>query len=61
MELRNCNILLLYMLLMAIIMTIKRTKQIIRKLRPYVNGKLITGVFEKYFNELEQLINKEEN
>ena len=34
----------------------KRIKQIFRTLRPYVNGRLITPVFEKYFNELEELV-----
>ena len=33
----------------------KEAKKIIKKLRPYVNGRLITGVFEKYFDELEEL------
>ena len=36
----------------------KRIKKIFTILRPYVNGRLITVVFEKYFNELEELINK---
>ena len=38
----------------------KRIKQIFRTLRPYVNGRLITPVFEKYFDELEELVLKRE-
>ena len=37
-------------------MTDKRIKKIFRTLRPYVNGGLITPVFEKYFDELEKLV-----
>ena len=37
----------------------KKMKKLVRTLRPYVNGGLITWVFEKYFDELEELINKE--
>ena len=37
----------------------KKMKKLVRTLRPYVNGRLITTVFEKYFDELEELINKE--
>lgn len=36
----------------------KRIKRIFTTLRPYVNGRLITVVFEKYFNELEELVSK---
>lgn len=32
----------------------KRIKHIFRTLRPYIRGKLITIVFERYFNELEE-------
>jgi len=39
----------------------KRIRKIFRALRPYVNGKLVTSVFEKYFDELEELINKKLN
>lgn len=38
-----------------ILMT-RRAKQIINTLEPYVNGKLITCVFEKYFKELKDII-----
>ena len=38
----------------------KRIKQIFRTLKPYVNGKLITPVFAKYFKELEELLLKQE-
>ncbi|GAG06116.1 unnamed protein product [marine sediment metagenome] len=33
--------------------------QIINKLQPYVNGKLITDVFVNYWNELVELIESE--
>lgn len=33
-----------------------RIKQLISKLQPYVNGKLITNVFVKYWEELLELI-----
>lgn len=36
----------------------KRIKKIFKTLRPYVNGKLITIVFERYFDELEKLVLK---
>ena len=35
---------------------LKRAKRLIRTLEPYVNGKLITCVFEKYFQELKELL-----
>ena len=34
----------------------KRIKKIFKALRPYVNGRLITVVFERYFDELEELV-----
>jgi len=34
----------------------KRIKKIVDTLDPYVNGKLITCVFEKYWKELKELI-----
>ena len=36
-----------------------RKLQIIRILDPYVNGKLITHVFVRYWNELKELIKNE--
>jgi len=38
----------------------KRIKQIFRALRPYVNGELVTSVFKKYFDELEELVSERE-
>jgi hypothetical protein len=38
-----------------------KAKKLIRVLRPYVNGRLITVVFEKYFKELEDIINEEDS
>ena len=38
-----------------------RKLQIIDKLQPYVNGKLITCVFERYWDELKELIKGEIN
>ena len=38
-------------------MNVKRAKWIMRKLQPYVNGKLITSSFEKYWDELKEIIN----
>lgn len=35
---------------------LKRAKKIINTLESYVNGKLITCVFEKYFKELKELL-----
>jgi len=34
----------------------KRIDEIIKKLQPYVNGKLITHVFVRYWEELKELI-----
>ena len=34
----------------------RRKRQIIDKLQPYINGKLITSVFIRYWNELKELI-----
>ena len=36
----------------------KRIKQILNTLQPYVNGKLITSVFVKYWDELNELLTK---
>lgn len=38
----------------------KRIRKIFTVLRPYINGELITMVFKKYFNELEELILEDE-
>ncbi len=40
-------------------MDIKKLKKIIRVLDPYVNGRLITNVFDKYWKELCEEINSE--
>ena len=35
---------------------VDRIKKIMNTLQPYVNGKLITCVFEKYWEELKELM-----
>lgn len=36
----------------------KRIRLIFDKLQPYINGKLITSVFERYWNELKEEVFK---